>query len=236
MSGKEKLDCTANMVVYLATESLYLKPLKRKLINLGYNSKDFELWSDQKLLSQGESTNIVVLQADLWSGLKSRLDRSTSKIFIGLPSYFHNWESVKSEKASAFITPYDPPEIISDSIEQISTGHHYLSNVMKQFLSRGSKIMQEELLGIRLESHLTQSELEILVSIGEGFTTGQIADRRIRSIHTIKTQRKMVRRKLFLKRTVRLGNFAGREIDVLKTLLFIKKYDKKLRKICQNTT
>jgi len=82
---------------------------------------------------------------------------------------------------------------------------------------------------------LTKSELEILVLMSEGYTTKEIAQFRTRSVHTVKTQKKSIRKKIN-SNISKLSSFAGRRWKSIKTLCEIEKNSITIDNILQNTT
>lgn len=225
-----------SLTIQLITQSLYQEPMVKNLIPKGYKVKIMGTKTEKPKLDPNRAHDVIILQAHLWPNYRQRLNGSSFMIMLGAPSWFYCWFEVIPQCVSAYITPYDPSDTLSSSLEWILEGNHYLSSTMETILNNDKKGIQEQLLKVDLYSHLTPCELEVLSLVGEGYTTSEIASKRFRSEHTIKTQRKKVRKKLGFEYGERLASFAGREIYTLKTLLSIEKNREILNQICQNTS
>lgn len=224
-----------NTTIQLITEPLYHKPLSKQLYKEGYRTQIVKLeeWDG----GFNSSTNqLLFVQSHLWSYTKQYLARSGSIIMFGLPTWLFCWLNIIEKHSSAYITPLDTLITIKEAVDQVEKGSCYLSNSIKGLLETDKKNIHEQFLNRSLTSYLTQSELEILVLVGEGFTTSEIAKKRFRSVHTIKTQRKKIRQKINAVNRERLAVFAGRKVYALKTLLLIEEKANPLNEILKNTS
>lgn len=122
------------------------------------------------------------------------------------------------------------------ALKATSNGEPFLSKKVKQFLKLSRVQKQDQLLQSSSETHLTKSELEILLEIAAGKTTTEIAHNRICSYHTVKTHRKNIRQKLGLLNKERLVVFAVRMEDGLKTLLEMERNKKEITWLLKNTS
>lgn len=220
-----------NTTIQLATNPFYRISLTERLLNKGYHPQIVEFGKTVEI----DSNCVLIIQARLWPEIRCRLSRPTPVVMLGILPRLYSWFEAKYHYPSAFITPWDSSDSIFHSIEQVVQDNHYLSGTVKNILLAGRKNRQERLLGIDLVNHLTQSELEVLVLISQGYTTSEIARQRVRSIHTINTQRKRIRQKLDIVNGERLAVFTGRHVDTFKTLHSIEKEIKMLKKFCKNT-
>jgi DNA-binding NarL/FixJ family response regulator len=220
--------------IHLVTEPLYREPLRKKLLTAGFTA---QLHNHKKFGkdSRNQSSQLYVVQAHLWREYKHSLSDFASIVMLGTPSWFYCWFKAVSKHACAYVTPFDPPNAITASIKQVSQRNHYLSATITELLNAERKKRQERLLDTELSSHLTERELEVLALVGEQHTTTQIAERCFRSVETIKTHRKNIRRKVGAANGERLAVLAGRKVYALKTLLSIEKNAEMLDKLCENT-
>ncbi len=221
--------------IQLVTEPLYRKQLRRRLLETGFAAQTFEKKEDVTHVRH-LSDQIFIIQAHLWPGVKHVLNNSMPVVMFGPLPRFHCWFNTRPKHISAYLTPLDSPDSMMASLEQVLQGNPYLSDTVKGLLAEGHRPRQERLLDICISSHLTVSELEILMLIGEGYTTSEIAEKRFRSAHTIKTQRKKIRTKIDAVNGERLAAFAGRKVYALKTLLLIEQNIEMLYEVCKNTS
>lgn len=95
---------------------------------------------------------------------------------------------------------------LSQAVRSILSGKkHYCQEVLDMF----TEINQEKGT-IREDTILTHTEIDIIRSIAEGFTTKQIALKRHNSYHTVMTHRKNIFRKLNVRNASELVMFAIR--------------------------
>ena len=218
-----------------ASRSLLRKPMIYTLVDGKTQIRIPYIHVRRMILQKEEVSDVFFVQAYLWPKVNEKLP-DASLILIGNPSWFYSWFEATSIQASAFITPYDHLQnTIPVALKNLSQNKHYLSAFIKNLLECTTKQRQERLLNISLASYLTKSELEVLVLISQGYTTSEIADLQVRSIHTVKTKRKNIREKLRMSYGQRLGVFAGRKLYALKTLYLIEMNRKKLDNVFENT-
>jgi DNA-binding NarL/FixJ family response regulator len=109
--------------------------------------------------------------------------------------------------ADGYITKQEAPEQVLVAIRQILDGKVYLSPEMSQrVLSRAVGRTSDE--AAPLVDKLSDRELEVFRLIGEGLTTGKIANHLHLSTHTIDTHRENIKRKLDLKNAAELNRTA----------------------------
>lgn len=226
-----------DIFIQLITESFLGESLAIILSSIGYQIEIFDIYVDELTIIESQFADVTIIQAHLWNEIKSSIPSSSMLCMVGFPSQFCYWlEMTKAcDQKKAFITSEDSPNTIKKVIEKLNCKNHFISATMQRFLTKAPKKRQQILLGKTISDHLTPSELEILVLIGKGYTSSEIAGIRDRSIHTIKTQRKAIRKKLQMMHGQRLGVFSGRQICTLKTLSLIEKEDELLKDICKNT-
>lgn len=218
------------------TIQLFVEPLFRKLLMDDLASNGYQICPySTRGVNHDQNTFISIIQAHLWSEEKCKLVDSNYVVILGNPSCFYCWCEMVLSKVLAYVTPLDFQNTLSLSIECILEGKHYISNSMKTLLLKEPRERQEDFLNVKLSYHLTPSELEVLVLIGEGYSTDEIAKLRFRSIHTVKTQRKAVRKKLRLMHKECLSVFAGKKLNTLKTLMLVNRNAKIIDNICKNT-
>ncbi len=103
---------------------------------------------------------------------------------------------------TAFVTKQCSEDEVSKSISYAFNGERFYCNSVLEVILDGNK--NSRLLGNCNPSILTQRESEILVLVGEGLTTHQIANKLSLSIHTVNTHRKNISKKLNIKHPVHL--------------------------------
>lgn len=220
-----------NTTIQLAIDLLYRAPLMDRLLEKGYKPQTLTFEKS----SQFDSTCVLILQSHMWPELRHKLSPSTPVIMLGILSRFCYWFEAQRNFPTSFITFRDSPDDLFHSIDHVLRNNHYLSETVKNFILIEKKDRQEQLLGINLNCYLTQSELEVLALVGRGYTSSEIAEQRVRSIHTINTQRKRIRQKLDIINGKRLAVFAGRYTETFKTLISIEEEIELLEGFCKNT-
>ena len=109
--------------------------------------------------------------------------------------------------AMGYISKQEAPEELIDAIRQVLRGNVYVSSQMADILlsrSVGGKTTHKH---SRIDQ-LSNRELEVFQLIGQGLTTGQIANRLLLSVHTIDTYREKLKTKLALKTGTQLSRYA----------------------------
>ena len=161
---------------------------------------------------------------------------TTPILFIGALKQLHMIFGVPQQNKGGYITPADGFEILPGAINQIIRGEWFISPCTRSFLESGRLQQQQKLLHKKLPKPLTRSELEILLEIASGNTTSVIAQKRFRSVHTVKTQRKEIRRKLSLTNHYNLNILAAQKLGEIKTLSSIATDPEKVQILLKNTT
>lgn len=87
---------------------------------------------------------------------------------------------------------------LAEAIERVHSGKSYYDQIQ----SFGAKNEEAK------KSRLSEREIEIIQSLADGHSSGQIADRLFLSEHTVKTHRKNILRKLDLHNTSELIQYA----------------------------
>jgi DNA-binding NarL/FixJ family response regulator len=157
--------------------------------------------------------DLVIVDISLKSGhgieLIKRIKVSDPKIRMLVSSGFQ--ESLYAERALragalGYLNKQDSGEKVIDAIRTVLAGERYVSDAITQRLV-------SQALGSRIESTdpidlLTDRELEIFRMIGNGKTSGAIAEELFLSTHTIDTHRENIKRKLGAKNAAELSRNA----------------------------
>ena len=157
--------------------------------------------------------DLVIVDISLKSGhgieLIKRIKASDPKIKMLVSSGFQ--ESLYAERAlragaMGYLNKQDSGEKVIDAIRTILAGERYVSHAITQRLV-------SQALGNRSDSAdpidlLTDRELEIFRMIGNGKTSGAIAEELFLSTHTIDTHRENIKRKLGVKNAAELSRHA----------------------------
>ncbi|MEX0639186.1 MAG: LuxR C-terminal-related transcriptional regulator, partial [Balneolaceae bacterium] len=107
------------------------------------------------------------------------------------------------------------------ALERVKNGEIYTGNVIRNLLGRSKREIQSFFLEMDLRKTLTKVELQVLLDVSSGYLSKQIAARRFRSIETIHTQRKVLKRKLGLTGTDHLVRFSAHMRDQIRTILYL---------------
>ena len=174
-----------------------------------------EAASEEEAMALVKQTNpdLVIVDISLKSGhgieLIKRIRDFSSTIKILVSSGFQ--ESLYAERALragalGYLNKQDSGEKVIEAIQTVLRGDRYVSAALTQRLV-------SQALGNRSESaepvdSLTDRELEIFRMIGNGKTSGAIADELFLSTHTIDTHRENIKRKLGLKNAAELSRSA----------------------------
>jgi DNA-binding NarL/FixJ family response regulator len=156
---------------------------------------------------------LVIVDISLKSGhgieLIKRIKAISPKIKMLVSSGFQ--ESLYAERALragalGYLNKQDSGEKVIDAIRTVLRGEHYVSAAITQRLV-------SQALGNRSESAdpidlLTDRELEVFRMIGNGKTSGAIAEELLLSTHTIDTHRENIKRKLGIKNAAELSRHA----------------------------
>jgi len=196
--------------------------------------KELTLFVKQHGFENPQST-LLISQAHLWQKIEFSHEAHSYILMIGSLFDLHNWFNIHSKFTSAYISYQDENYCMLRGLKNIYDGKTYLGDSIKKFLKKSRLERQTQLLKNPLDIPLTKSELEILVLMSEGYTTKEIAQFRTRSVHTVKTQKKSIRKKIN-SNISKLSSFAGRRWKSIKTLCEIEKNSITIDNILQNTT
>lgn len=174
-----------------------------------------EATTEDEAIEMVNKTNpgLVIVDISLKSGhgieLIKRIKAFDPKVKMLVSSGFQ--ESLYAERALragalGYLNKQDSGEKVIDAIRTILRGERYVSAAITERLV-------SQALGNRSDSadpvdKLTDRELEIFRSIGNGKTSGAIAGELFLSIHTIDTHRENIKRKLGVKNAAELSRHA----------------------------
>ncbi len=174
-----------------------------------------EATTEDEAIEMVNKTNpdLVIVDISLKRGhgieLIKRIKAMDPKVKMLVSSGFQ--ESLYAERALragalGYLNKQDSGEKVIDAIRTILRGERYVSAAITERLV-------SQALGNRSESAdpidtLTDRELEIFRSIGNGKTSGAIAQELFLSIHTIDTHRENIKRKLGVKNAAELSRHA----------------------------
>ncbi len=174
-----------------------------------------EATTEDEAIEMVNKTNpgLVIVDISLKSGhgveLIKRIKAIDPKVKMLVSSGFQ--ESLYAERALragalGYLNKQDSGEKVIDAIRTILLGERYVSAAITERLV-------SQALGNRSDSadpvdKLTDRELEIFRSIGNGKTSGTIARELFLSIHTIDTHRENIKRKLGVKNAAELSRHA----------------------------
>ncbi len=174
-----------------------------------------EATTEEEAMDLVKQTNpgLVIVDISLKSGhgieLIKRIKDFSSTIKILVSSGFQ--ESLYAERALragalGYLNKQDSGEKVIEAIHTVLRGDRYVSAAITQRLV-------SQALGNRSESaepidSLTDRELEIFRMIGNGKTSGAIAEELFLSTHTIDSHRENIKRKLGLKNAAELSRHA----------------------------
>lgn len=116
-------------------------------------------------------------------------------------------ERVLHAGANGYINKQEATEKVIDAIRQVLDGHVFLSPEMNDRLIRGLVNGNSEP-GAPAVAKLSDRELEVFESIGQGKSTREIAARLHLSVKTIETHREHIKSKLNLKNGAELNRHA----------------------------
>jgi len=148
--------------------------------------------------------DLVLIDISLKSGngielvkqIKSRYPDVRMLVISGFQESLYAERALRAG-ALGYLNKQESNDKILNAIRTVLGGHPYVSDEMAQ------KLLHQALSGVPTQEdriqHLTDRELQIFRMIGEGLTTGAIADRLFLSTHTIDTHRENMKRKLRLK-------------------------------------
>lgn len=174
-----------------------------------------EATSEEEAMQLVKETNpqLIIVDISLKSGhgieLIKRVKSNYPNIKMLVSSGFE--ESLYAERALragalGYLNKQDSGEKVIEAIRTVLSGERYVSQEITQRLI-------SQALGNRGESSdpidlLTDRELEVFRMIGQGLTSGAIANELLLSSHTIDTHRENIKRKLGLKNAAQLNRSA----------------------------
>lgn len=157
--------------------------------------------------------DLVLIDISLKSGngielvkqIKSRHSAVKMLVISGFKESLYAERALRAG-ALGYLNKQESNDKVLAAIRAVLAGQHYFSPEITQRLisqSLGGTQAQKSSIG-----NLTDRELEIFRLIGEGLTSGTIADRLFLSTHTIDTHRENIKRKLGLKNAGELNRAA----------------------------
>lgn len=165
------------------------------------------------LLVKQTNPHLIIVDISLKGGhgieLIKRVKSSYPSIKMLVSSGFQ--ESLYAERslragALGYLNKQDSGEKVIDAIRTVLRGDRYVSpDITQRLVSQALGTKDESKDPIDL---LTDRELEIFRMIGQGRTSGSIADDLLLSSHTIDTHRENIKRKLGLKNAAELNRQA----------------------------
>lgn len=164
-------------------------------------------------LVMAECPDLVVVDISLKMGngieLTKRIrERNPTVKVLVVSAYQESLYAERSLRAGAlgYLNKQESNEKLVEAIRTVLKNERFLSDELKAKLVAAalskSPVQQEPI------ARLTDREKEIFRLIGEGLTTGAIAERLFLSTHTIDTHREHIKRKLNVKSANELSRFA----------------------------
>lgn len=201
--------------IHLLARSFYRESIKRMIARNNIGVEIMDQKKGIRMTMTGNSSSHLYLIESQYS---INNDISNPILFLGTLKQLYQIFEIPSLSRGGYITPADGLEVLPIAIDKIIGGEWFISPCTRSFLESGWLRQQQDLLQINLHKSLTRSEIEILSEIAIGNTTSEIALKRFRSVHTVKTQRKEIRRKLSLTNQYNLNGFAAQKRMEIKTL------------------
>lgn len=158
--------------------------------------------------------DLVIVDISLASGNGLDLVKQIKSRHAGVRMLVHSMydESLYAERslqagAMGYVNKREAPDTMLMAIRQVLTDKIYLSPEMTERLlgraaGRNANVEESPIL------RLSDRELEIFQLIGQGLTTGAIANQLHLSVHTIDTHREKIKAKLKLKNAAELARSA----------------------------
>jgi DNA-binding NarL/FixJ family response regulator len=133
---------------------------------------------------------------DLIKRIKSRHPRSKMLVVSGFQESLYAERAMRAG-AMGYLNKQESNEKLLEAIRAVLDGERYISPELTRRLAAqalGTRGATED-----PTSHLTDRELEVFRMIGQGLTSGAIANQLYLSTHTIDTHRENIKRKLGVK-------------------------------------
>jgi DNA-binding NarL/FixJ family response regulator len=139
-----------------------------------------------------------------------------------------NWYFKLSSKFKGFICKTEQTQLLNACIKKLQNQGSFLCGKTAKFLKQEKLMQQKTLFGASLNQSLTKTELKVILEIGNGKTSKQIARDWNRSHHTISNHRKNIKEKLNGHDSFQLSKFCFSRIDAIETLISLEKHKKSL--------
>lgn len=139
-------------------------------------------------------------------------------LLVGNLSQF-NWYFKISSKIKGFICKTDKDQLLNACIKKMQNEGSFLCSKTANFLKQEKLKQQKILLGDSLDQPLTKTELKVMLEIGNGKTSKEIAEDWSRSPYTISNHRKNAKEKLKRCDSFRLPKFCFKKINAIETLI-----------------
>ncbi len=160
-----------------------------------------------------ESPDLVLVDISLGSGngidlIKRVRRRNPTVKFLAISAYQESLYAERAMRAGAlgYLNKQETNEKLIEAIRTVLKGERYLSEALQARLvasALGNTSVEQDPM-----SRLSDREKEIFRLIGEGLTTGAIADQLLLSTHTIDTHREHLKRKLNVGTAAELSRLA----------------------------
>ncbi len=187
-------------------------------------------------INENNSSHLYLIESQYLISNYISKTSTTPILFIGALKQLHRIFEFPQQNKGGYITPADGFEVLPGAIKKIIRGEWFISPCTRSFLESDWLQQQRKLLHRKLPKPLTRSELEILLEIAGGNTSSRIAQKRYRSVHTVKTQRKEIRRKLSLPNQYNLNILAAQKLGEIRTLSSIVTDPEKVQILLKNTS
>jgi DNA-binding NarL/FixJ family response regulator len=164
-------------------------------------------------LVQETTPDLVLVDISLKSGhgielvkqIKSRFPNVKTLVVSGYQESLYAERALRAG-ALGYLNKQESNDKVLEAIRTVLSGERYVSAVITQRLVSQSLASADDVKTPM--ARLTDRELEIFRMIGEGLTSGAIANRLFLSTHTIDTHRENIKRKLDLKNAGELSRSA----------------------------
>ncbi|HKI44322.1 MAG TPA: LuxR C-terminal-related transcriptional regulator [Balneolales bacterium] len=222
--------------IHLLARAFYQESISRLIANINAGIEVIDRKEGIRAgINENNSGHLYLIESQYLISNYISETSTTPILFIGALKELHRIFDIPQQSKGGYITPADGFEVLPGAIKKIIKGEWFISPRTQSFLESNRLQQQRKLLHRKLSKPLSRSELEILFEIACGNTTSGIAQKRFRSVHTVKTQRKEIRRKLSLTDQYNLNILAARKLGEIKTLYSIVNDPEKLQLLLKNT-